>query len=173
MELTKTVKLNKGNLFWHYSIVPFLLIVPILSIWNLLKYHVFNNYDGVKTPEFAAFEFICVVLAILAYIVQFKSLRFKEIRIAVDNDKFNIAVHETAKELEWKIDFHSDNFVRAHRNWNWTASWGEMITIIRHENLILINSICDPNAFRPSITSWGWNRKNVQTFTNRLKKAST
>ena len=48
---------------------------------------------------------------------------------------------------------------------------GERITIIRDNNKILINSICDPDN-RPSVSSWGQNRKNVNAFKKRIKNAS-
>ncbi|MGM1056728.1 MAG: hypothetical protein ACQEWG_12640 [Bacteroidota bacterium] len=166
---TKTLKLSKENLFWHYSVVPFVLIVPILSVWSLVEFYIFKTYDGVRKPEFGTFEFICVIAAIFFFFIQSRRLRFKEIDISTDNDGFNLALEKTAKELEWKIDSYSDNFVRAHRDWNWTGSWGEMITIIREKDRLLINSICEPSSFS-SVSSWGWNRKNVQTFVSNLKK---
>lgn len=52
-------------------------------------------------------------------------------------------------------------------------SWGEMITIIRRENSIYINSVFDLGKSRRyllNIFSFGWNKKNVVTFINNLNK---
>ena len=173
MKQNKTVILTKGNLFLHYSVVLILLIAPVLSLWSLFEFHILNNYDSVRTPMFETFDFVCLGLAILAFIYQFRRLRFDTIKMASNKDQFIEAVNDTAKELDWVIDYYDDDFVRAHRDWNWSPSWGEMITIIRDEDQVLINSICDPNAFHVSITSWGWNTKHIQTFKSKLKKAST
>tara|TARA_B100000678_G_scaffold201272_1_gene169256 strand:+ start:6950 stop:7504 length:555 start_codon:yes stop_codon:yes gene_type:complete len=172
MQKNKTLKLSKKNLFWHYSIVAFVLIVPILTIRSLMEYYIFNTYDGVRKPEFTTFELVFVFTAIFFYFLQSRRLRFKEINVSTDNDGFKLALEKTAKELDWKIDFYSENFVRAHRNWNWTGSWGEMVTIIREKDRLLINSICDPNSIS-SVSSWGMNGKNINTFEINLKKAST
>ena len=172
MKQSKTLKLSKGNLLWHYSIIPYLLFLPILTTWDLLEYHVFYTYGGVRKPEFETIELIFLFTTVFFYILQSKRLRFKKIIISTDKEKFKNALEITAKELKWEIDFYSDNFVRAHRNWNWTGSWGEMITVIREKDQILINSICDPNTIS-SVLSWGMNGKNINTFKRNLKKEST
>ena len=47
-------------------------------------------------------------------------------------------------------------------------SWGEMVTVRLSGKDVLVNSICDPDA-RPSVISWGRNRKNVSTIAELLR----
>ena len=47
-------------------------------------------------------------------------------------------------------------------------SWGERITIIKQEDELWFNSICDPNS-RPSVTSWGKNRNNLNALLDEIE----
>lgn len=106
-------------------------------------------------------------VSIFFFIIQYRRLNFKEFNVTYTDDQFQEAVKRTASELEWDIDHKSKSFFRAYRFSNWTASWGEMITIIRDKDRLFINSICDPNK-RSSIASFGWNIKNIKTFAKNL-----
>jgi hypothetical protein len=99
--------------------------------------------------------------------IQTNGLKFKEIKIGYNEQEFSEAVDLTVKQLKWEIERNDNQIFRAYRPWNWTASWGEMITIIKHEGKLLINSICDLNK-RSSVVSWGWNKKNIETFKANL-----
>lgn len=162
------LKLTLGQTFDHYFIVLFLLIVPGMTVYNLYQMYVTDTYTGVRSATeliFACIPFL--FLSVIFIYTQTNRLKFKKIVIDYNEDDFFEAIKLTAEQLKWQIERNDDQVFRAYRPWNWTASWGEMITIIKQQDKILINSICDLNK-KPSVTSWGWNRKNVETFKANL-----
>ena len=163
--------MTKGRLFWHYSVVLFLLFVPFLTTIDVFKYYVTHTYTAARPIEdMISTGYIWIIPAIAFYFIQKRRLKFKVINIAVDPGNFKVAVEKTAEELEWKFHNKTNDLVVAQRDWSWTGSWGEMITIIRDKDCILINSICDPDN-KPSVTSWGMNRINIKTFEQYLRLA--
>jgi hypothetical protein len=152
----------------HYFVVVFLLIVPGITVYNLYQMYVTDTYTGARSAReliLAALPFL--ILSIAFIFIQTNGLKFKEIKINYTEDDFLKAVNMTVGQLKWEIQQNDNQVFRAYRHWNWTASWGEMITIIKQEDRLLINSICDLNK-RSSVTSWGWNKKNIETFKSNL-----
>lgn len=171
MKDTETLVLTKGQLFWHYSIILFLLIAPIMATVDVFKYYVTHTYQGVRTiGEMAAWSYLPLIPAIAFYINQKKRLKFKIICVVVDTDSFMNAAKETSKELKWEIIEKNSNLVIARSGFSW-RSWGELITIVKDNDRILFNSICDPDN-RPSIASWGMNKLNLETFEHHLHNTS-
>lgn len=174
MSKTEEIKLSFIQLCWHYSVVPFLLITPLLFSWDLLNYYVLRKYDGVREPsELMTISLFFIALSILFYFIQKRRLRFREFNTHYTKDAFDKALKKTAEELKWKIIEKRKGYVRAYRNWDGSASWGELITIKQDNGRILINSICNPEAILVSVISYGWNRKNVRTFIDNLSNQST
>jgi hypothetical protein len=169
MKQTGKVKLFGREVFWHYSVVPFLLFIPILTLWYIIQF-----YLGIYTGNRTIFElldgFLFIIPAILFYYIQKKHLTFKKYNISVTEEIFDLAFDKTASELGWLIEIKRKEFIRAHRGWKGESSWGELITIIRDKDTIYINSICDPNAIFASVISYGWNKRNIHVFINNLKK---
>jgi hypothetical protein len=165
------LQLNKMQLFWHYSIVLFLFIVPVITTISVYKYYVTHTYRGVRSIEEIATGYIPIIPAIAFYFIQKRRLRFKSIKISVDAETFLKAAEQTAKELEWEIQTKRKDIIVAKTGFSW-RSWGELITIIREEERILINSICDPDN-RPSITSLGMNKLNLKIFEQALRKITS
>lgn len=163
MKETETLVLTKGQTFWHYSIVPFLLIVPVLTTVDVFKYYLTHTYTAARPIEdLISTGYIWVLPAIAFFFIQKRRLKFKTIHVAVDKDTFREAVEQTAKELEWAIEKATDDTIIAKSGFSW-KSWGEQITIIRCRDKILFNSICDPDN-RPSVSSFGMNKVNRRTF---------
>lgn len=169
MKETETLELTKGQTFWHYSIVLFLLIMPVLTTVDVFKYYVTHTYSAARPIEDLILTgFIWILPAIAFFIIQRRRLKFKTFNILVDKDIFREAIKQTAKELEWTIEqAASDTFV-AKSGFSW-RSWGEQITIIWFSDKILFNSICDPDN-RPSVASFGMNRVNRKTFEQFLRQ---
>jgi len=168
MKNSKRLKLTTMQAFTHYQIVFFFLFIVLLTAWNLFEIYVTDTYSGVRTGEellIVALPFL--LLAGLFAFVQHRRLRFKEIDAALTEEQFQEVVQRTAKDLSWRIDKNNNTFFRAHRSWNWTGSWGEMVTIIKYKNHLLINSICDPD-YVSSIISYGQNKKNIDVFKKNL-----
>ena len=161
------IKLSPVQRFWHYSVVVFILLIPIAISWYIFKDLVLGVKGVRSVGQLACFGYPWFIPAIGLYYLQRERLKFRRINAVVSHDKFKAAVQTTSQQLGWKWHTPETDVVIAHRGWNWTASWGEMITIHRLEQCILINSICDPNSYA-SIASWGWNRKNIRTFEKNL-----
>jgi len=152
----------------HYGIVLFLLFIVSLSGWSLIKIYITCTYTGVRTADELIKTYLpFLALAIIFAIIQYRRLNFKEIQMSYTAEQFQEAIERTIKDLEWKIERNNKTFFRAARPWNWSGSWGEMITIIKDKDRLLINSICDPDHMS-SVTSYGWNRKKIRTFLKNL-----
>lgn len=170
---TKTLILNNWQLFEHFTIVPFLLITPIMMGSSLFKIYVTNTYTGTRTAgELLLVSFPFLILACIFYFIQKRRLKFTEINISVDKDTFHKAAELTADKLGWSIKNISSDSITAIRQGEFlSGSWGELITIVRDHNNILINSICDPDNIA-SVASYGWNKKNIRTFKEVLLRLS-
>lgn len=172
MKSSKRLILSKQEKFWHYSVVPFILIVPILTTYGFVKDYL-GVYEGVRTPSEMIGGYLFVIPAILFFVIQWNRLKFKTYKTKVTDNEFETALKKTANELGWSIEQSKNGFVRAHRTWSWSSSWGELITIIYEEDQLLINSICDPNAPFISVVSYGWNKKNIKTFIRNIQVYDT
>ncbi len=170
LEKSGSLRLTKGQLFAHYAVVPFLLVVPISTTCSLIQIYLTHNYTGVRSAEELAMTgYPWIILALVSFFIQKKRLKFKQIQVSVKHENFKKAVMLTANKLNWEIQNITNDYAVAIRNGKFPGpSWGELITIIRKGNVVLVNSICDPNN-KISIASWGWNRKNVETFKINLE----
>jgi len=161
------LRLTFGQTVDHYFIVVFLLIVPGMTAHSLYQMYVTETYDGARSvSELLAAAVPFLILAIAFCVIQHNALKFKRIGLNCTDEQFQAAIKRTMEELKWQIEINDKDLFRAYRRWNWTASWGEMITIIRVNGQLYINSICDPNS--TSVTSWGWNKRNVKIFWTNL-----
>lgn len=168
MKETETLVLTKGQLFWHYCILGFFFIPPIMNVFDVITYYVTKTYTGVRTlDEMTKWSYLPLIPAIAFYYIQKRRLKFKVINIAVNTDSFIGAALKTAKDLEWEIVERKSNLIVAKSGFSW-KSWGEHITIIKDKERVLFNSICDPDN-RPSIASWGMNKVNYKTFEHHLR----
>ena len=169
--IIKSNRLNlKGlELFWHYSPAIFFLILPITDLFLMIESKFKNDIEGFQRMiEGQELGWIFLIISILVFFYKWTNLRFKEINLIASDKSFNEAIRKTAQQLEWKIIKETSNFLIAKSHHN-LGSWGEHITIIKQENNILINSICDPEE-RPAISSWGGNNKNIKCFIKNIKQ---
>jgi hypothetical protein len=170
------IMIREGRLkltFWqyidHYFIVLFLLVVPGIITHDLYKIYVSETYEGARSVgELSVVAIGFLLLSIGSFYVQRRKLKFLGVRIKYTSEEFQKAIDQTINLLKWRVEFNEGNFFRAYRPWNWTASWGEMITIIKVDEGLYMNSICNLNG--NSIISWGWNKKNIKVFLNNLKE---
>lgn len=168
MKENKRLKLTTIQSLTHYGIVIFLLLIVALLGWSLIEIYVTGTYTGVRsTGDLVKVSLPFLLLAITFAFIQHRRLRFKEFSLIYSEEQFQDAVQRTIHDLGWRVENNSENFFRAVRPWNWTGSWGEMVTIIKDKDRLLINSICDPDHFS-SAASYGWNRKNINTFIKNL-----
>lgn len=171
MKKTGTLELSKWQRFWHYSVVLFLLIMPVTMTFIFAKDYFSGSYVQKRYPiELFLFAYVWLIPALSFYFIQRQRLRFRAIYMSVDSDTFDQAVKETAKDLKWRILKKTNTLIVAKSEFSW-RSWGELITIIRENDKILFNSICDPDK-KPSVASWGMNRLNRKTFEEYLRKTT-
>lgn len=167
---TNRIKLTKQQLFWHFSVVPFLLIPPVFIVTDIIRMYLGDSYKLVRTKEELLWSAVIFIgTALISFFIQRARLRFKVFNIECTDEQFDNALERTSEDLKWRILTKRKTYVRAGRYWNCSSSWGELITIKRKKDKILINSICDPDTI-PSVISYGWNRHNIKIFTNNLKK---
>ena len=171
MKETKRLKLSNRQLFWHYSVVPFILIIPVLNLYSVFEIEVTGTYTGVRsTQELLNVGLPWLIPAVILTVIQYRRLNFKRINARLTSEEFKSIAKQAGQEMNWSFMKLTKDYAIAITCFNW-ASWGERITIIRKENEILINSICDPDN-RPSVSSWGQNRKNISAFKKRIKSTA-
>lgn len=169
MKKRKYLQLTSIHFIGHY----FLVIIPLLlfgmNIFYLVEKFIFEkNNLLISIDIYIIIASIMLILAFLIYIVLKRKLKFKEVDVTFTDKEFQEAIQRTAEEYEWEIETNNKNIFRAFRHGNWTASPGEMITIIKDNDSFLINSICNPNK-RTSISSFGWNKRNICNFIKNLE----
>ncbi len=170
MKKSKKLKLTTIQTLTHYGIVILLLFIVALTGWSLIEIYWTNNYEGVRTAgELMITSLPFFAMAIIFAIIQYRRLQFKEIQVSYTEVQFQEAIDRTIKDLGWRIEINSKSLFRAFRPWNWAGSWGEMVTIVKEKDRILINSICDPNRVS-SVASYGWNSRNMKTFLKNLSE---
>ena len=47
LEQSNSLRLTRGQLFAHYAVVPFLLILPIYTTYSLIQIYLTHNYTGI------------------------------------------------------------------------------------------------------------------------------
>jgi hypothetical protein len=158
----RKIELNPLQRCRYYAIVSFFLVAPITIIYYWVK-------GAGENPELKDGWVVLanLILAVFFLIAQTRKLRFSVVKIHCDEDQFQEVVNRTVQDLEWRTERKEKSYVRAHRPSNWTGSWGEMITLIRLDDKLLVNSICDPDKYI-STASYGWNRRNIQIFIAHL-----
>lgn len=164
----RKLNLSRSQKFWHYSVLYFLAVMPVISLYTLYQYFVTGDYTGPRKPiNFYIIGGIGIALILIFYIIQTRRLRFLEVHKSVSRDKLELAVNQCAFELDWKIVKKSDNRIVAKRK-NW-GFYGERITVIHESDKILINSICDPDKLI-SMVSYGQNRENIKCLLKRISE---
>lgn len=169
MKQTKRLKLSRWHTLVHFSIVIFLLLVPAFTLFSLFEIQVTETYDGVRaSDELISTAWPWIIPAVAFYFIQKRRLRFREVSVDYSDQEFQEAIERIANQHQWQIELNNKQIFRSYRPWNWTGSWGEMITIIKDKDRLLLNSICDPEK-KSSVASFGWNKRNIDTFLTNLE----
>ena len=167
MKAADRLKLTPWQTLSHYGPAPFMWLVCFM--WVCMSISNNKNLADIANEELPLMApFLLAALAIT--IIQYRRLRFIEFDVAYTPAQFDEAVKRTVSDLKWRIEQNNKSILIAYRPSNWTSSWGEMITIKKQSGSLLLNSICSPNE-RISVSSYGWNKKNLVTFMYHLGDA--
>jgi len=164
----RRLKPKKWYFFWYYAPTWFFLFLPILNIYFLIRDSI--NNDTVKlerTINGLGIVWVFLVLAILTFIIKYFALRFKSIKADLTNEEYNSVIDKTIEQLNWEPIKRSQTHLVADSHSSLIGT-GERVTIVKNNNEILINSICNPDS-RAAIFSFGGNEKNIWTFKRNVK----
>lgn len=167
---------NKLRLsFWdkisHFSIVGFLLFIPLIFVFLQLKDALNGTSRPVKESEIY-FLIIPTLLALLFYKLQSDRLKFKEVFTTLSRQQLTVIIEKVGNNLKWYPEKINNEVIIAkiHPSF-FSGSWGEQITILFDTNRVLVNSICDPDK-KSSVVSMGRNKKNVNKLIEEIRNAS-
>lgn len=166
METRLRLKLTLGQRITHFSILFPLMIPALFSIVCIIE-DFFGFYKGkvdIESQYSSAVFFIIII--ILLYIIQYWRLYFKKIEITFTESQFQEAVRRTSNELEWEVVKNNKKMFQATRDDLIGAIMGELVTIIKSDGYLLINSICDPNKWTNILPFR--NKVNVSVFLKNL-----
>lgn len=161
-KIKQKVHLNLTQTLTHYGIVFFILIPLIIAIFVHLKKLIESEVPA-QWSEFEWSYFISLIPAVIFYFIQKKKLEFQSHPYRVSSEVFDETILRYIDKINLSVDLNNSGKFQAKRPWDWSGSWGEMISIEHQEDQILINSICDPDK-ESSVISYGMNKSNIRTF---------
>jgi len=168
MKRTGTLKLTKWQLFTHY----FLSLLPLsMAIYNFyvafrIKYS--EGYEVARTEkEIILVALVWLSLAILVFIIKKRRLRFKKIAISLTENQFKHGMAQVSEKEKWRLGNNTKHFATFYNGSWWT--WGLKMTVLRFDDYLLINSICDSDR-KTSISIFNENERNVKRLEKDLKE---
>jgi hypothetical protein len=171
MKKTGRLKLSLGQYFTHYAIVSLLIIPVLFFIFDFLYFLFTGEYSGNRTPyNLLKVNTPFILFGLIFFFIQYRRLNFRFLRLNIPKHSIEETIRKTAAELEWRIVTNESNLkiYKTYPKWT-TGSWGEQITIILDKDLIMINSICDPDKVA-SLISFGRNKRNMNLLVHKIKK---
>ena len=170
MNETKILKLSKREIIHHYFLGIIPLSCGILHLYWILKMYDFEHFNEFKNVnEYTTSCIFWFLLALLIFIIKRRRLNFTLIVNSLNTTEFKEIILKIAEIEKWKLTTKTKNLAKYSIDSNWT--WGLSITVLRFENYLLINSICDVNS-RPCISIFNENERNINKLKKYLKKAS-
>jgi hypothetical protein len=162
------LSLTPWEMFSHFIPVLFAFFAGMLPLWWVFEIKFLNSYDGVRSAEdLFTISWPWLVFGSILMVIQWRRLKMRKIQIDFKDKELNEAISRTAQELNWHIQTNNQRVIVASRSSNWTGSWGERVTIVKLNDGLLLNSICDPDQ-PASIASFGWNKRNIDIFLKNL-----
>lgn len=162
-----TKQLTRFQYFKHYSIVWFLLILPILEIFLIIRNGIKGYLLFHDTMDIIVMPGLFLLAAITFYLIKKNQLTFKEYNIDCSKEEFETALKLTAENNEWEINKIDDNHIVATQRIVFSTFL--MITILRKRNKLYLNCINDPETWSSGLT-FGWRKKNIDLFLANLEK---
>jgi len=170
MDKTKTLLLSKWQMFWHYFLGLIPLSLGIMGLYWLIEIQNSANYIGIRTEkEIITSIIIWFSLALLIFVIKKRRLNFVRIDISLNESEFKDKMMEISEKENWCLTNNTKKFAKFSNGSGWT--WGLNMTILRFENYLLVNSICDPNSIA-CISVFNENERNIHRLKKNLIKAS-
>lgn len=160
MKSKERIELTNWEKIQYYSISLWLLI-PFLMF---LYFHIQLLFELPNQKDFTLLFFgvIFLTVSILIFLLNKKRTYFEEYKGKLSNADFKKAIKITAKELQWNILKITNDSAKAVRYPEALGNGGEIITIKKTTDKVLVNSIRnfeDSNGF-----SSNRNKENVYIF---------
>jgi len=163
----KKIQLKGSEQFTHYFIVIYFLIPAFFFIVYFFGEYFDEWNSNFQNPiRFLYISIIHFLLALGVFFFKKKNLVFEEIPLELSDLDFKNALLATAIEMDWEQSKLENHHALFHGN----GSWGTMITVLRTEKSIFINSICDPKK-RAGFMLKG-NKINKKKLRNNFLKVS-
>lgn len=170
MDKTKTLLLTKWQLFWHYFVGFIPLSIGIINFYWLIELQNSENHNIVRTEkEIIIAIIVWLSLALLVFVIKKRRLNFKRIDISLSETQFRAKMLEIAEIESWNLTKNTKKYAKFCNGSKWT--WGLKITVLRFENYLLVNSVCDPDS-KSCISVFNENERNIKRLKKNLKKTS-
>lgn len=168
MDKTKTLLLTKWQSFWHYFLGLIPLSIGIMNFYWLIEKQNSKNHNGVRTEKEIIISIIVwLSLALLVLIIKKRRLNFERIDISLNETEFKTQMLEIAEIENWNLTNNTKKYAKFCNGSGWT--WGLKMTVLRFENYLLVNSVCDPDS-KSCISVFNENERNIKRLKKNLKK---
>jgi hypothetical protein len=168
MRETGRIRLKGQDILFYYTPAWLLLLIPGFCIPDYYKIYIAHTYTGIRSAGDLFWPTIpFAILALVVYYFQKRDLEFQEINISQSFDQFKEALARTAAQQDLNISHCDHDYAIAVRNkYRWSA--GTIITIIRNDHQLLINSRSDPEPYIRPVT-FGSVKKYKRIFLQNLE----
>lgn len=167
MNATRTLLLSKWQLFWHYFLGLIPLVLGIMNLHWLIEVNS-EYYNGIRTEkEIFFFTIFWFSLALLILIKKRRRLNFERIEVSLSETEFKNKMRTIAEMENWTLTNNTKKFAVFYNGSDWT--WGLKMTILRFDNYILVNSLCDPDS-KSCISIFNENTRNISKLKKYLEK---
>lgn len=162
---TCILKLTKWQMLTHYFLVLLPLSIAVYNFYVALKIEYSEGYEVARTQkEIVVVAVFWLSLAILIFIIKKRRLRFSKVAISLNENQFKQAMSQISEREKWRLGNNTKHFATFYNGSGWTS--GLKLTVLRFDNHLLINSICDPDR-KASISIFNENERNIK----RLQKS--
>ncbi|HBU77664.1 MAG TPA: hypothetical protein DEF18_06135 [Muricauda sp.] len=169
IDKTRRLKLTAGQKFWHYFLAIGFVAVGLISFYLFLELKYDENYSRARTGnQILGSVIFWISLALVVFIIKKRRLRFRQIDVSLSENEFKEKMQLIAEKENWTLSNNNRRFAIFHNGSMWT--WGLKMTILRFENYILANSICDLDS-RPTVSILNENERYIKKLERDLKKA--
>ena len=165
---SRRLSLTKRQFVLHYFFVLFFPLIIIVSVQAFIHYNGFgkDEVQGLKTSTLKFVSYSALAIAI----AQYMNLKMTEKLCDLTTTQFDEICELLVKEMHWCVEAKGENYIICTTPAKW-YNWGTLITIVKNDDVVLFNSICDLHN-RPSLTAFGQNARNYralhQAFSEQL-----